>query len=493
MNVTCPDCHTVYRVDPRKIPVGGVRARCARCPADFAVETAVVVDSGHSVTTEAVEGLYSAATAFTGDSMDVSGQHAVGEAFEETGPAALPEIGDQDHDGTYEDPEGTSDLHGTDDLGAAAALADDADRLEFSAAEANGDEFSSNESDVMSDIQLAGFQTLETYSESYSEVGTTPEEAYEPAGVAPLDSTDDQPAVEGHDEASARHEDEGVFEAELESTSYDSSANEYSRDGAEEMVSQDSLEEDRADAEATLGAYSADESPERFDSVTRSEAVSVFLVTDEGEAESTDSEEHLEHADSHDFASSRVEVTIEEPAEDDYRADAYGDESSEASELQAGESAVEEMAGMEAGPGAEAADAVADAESTPEQEAAVQAPVAVAREEVVAAELGPGEGFAEVPSRSDADLTLPPPPFGSSDPHARARRLARALVSDIVVYHPDRRERSIRLGTVRQEFREEIRKSWDEYVSHVGNQMARDTAYFRDALNELLAGGANVF
>ena len=28
MNVTCPQCTTVYRVDPRKIPPRGVRARC---------------------------------------------------------------------------------------------------------------------------------------------------------------------------------------------------------------------------------------------------------------------------------------------------------------------------------------------------------------------------------------------------------------------------------------------------------------------------------
>lgn len=88
---------------------------------------------------------------------------------------------------------------------------------------------------------------------------------------------------------------------------------------------------------------------------------------------------------------------------------------------------------------------------------------------------------------------LGPAPFGSRDPDSRARRLARALVSDIVVYHPDRRDRSLRSGTLRQEFREEIRKSWDEYASRVGGQMARDTRYFQDALNEILAGGNRLF
>lgn len=86
-----------------------------------------------------------------------------------------------------------------------------------------------------------------------------------------------------------------------------------------------------------------------------------------------------------------------------------------------------------------------------------------------------------------------PPSFGRPDPDAKARRLARALVSDIVVYHPERRDRSIAEGTLRQEFREEIRKSWDEYVAQVGMETARTSPHFQDALNEILAGGRNVF
>jgi predicted Zn finger-like uncharacterized protein len=37
MNVRCPDCRTVYRVDPAKVPGSGIRARCARCPGEFDV------------------------------------------------------------------------------------------------------------------------------------------------------------------------------------------------------------------------------------------------------------------------------------------------------------------------------------------------------------------------------------------------------------------------------------------------------------------------
>lgn len=97
-------------------------------------------------------------------------------------------------------------------------------------------------------------------------------------------------------------------------------------------------------------------------------------------------------------------------------------------------------------------------------------------------------------SAASDGAALSPPPFGAmSDPHRRATRLARALVSDIVVYHPDRRARSLRQGTLRQEFREEIRKSWEEYANQVGGEFARQTSYFRDALNDILADGATLF
>ena len=46
MNVTCPSCETVYRVDPGKVPPGGVRARCAVCSSVFAVNAGGAVPAG---------------------------------------------------------------------------------------------------------------------------------------------------------------------------------------------------------------------------------------------------------------------------------------------------------------------------------------------------------------------------------------------------------------------------------------------------------------
>jgi hypothetical protein len=66
-------------------------------------------------------------------------------------------------------------------------------------------------------------------------------------------------------------------------------------------------------------------------------------------------------------------------------------------------------------------------------------------------------------------------------------------VSDIVAYNPERRDRSLADGTLRTEFREEILKSWEEYVAQVGDGVARSTPFFRDALNNILAKGQALF
>ncbi len=84
-------------------------------------------------------------------------------------------------------------------------------------------------------------------------------------------------------------------------------------------------------------------------------------------------------------------------------------------------------------------------------------------------------------------------PFMTSDPNQRARRLARALVSDIVAYHPQKRDDGLRNGTLKQLFRDEIKKSYEEYVEQVGRELAEATTHFQDALNDVLAGGRRLF
>jgi hypothetical protein len=84
-------------------------------------------------------------------------------------------------------------------------------------------------------------------------------------------------------------------------------------------------------------------------------------------------------------------------------------------------------------------------------------------------------------------------PFLAQDPGQKARRLARALISDLVVYYPDRRREGIANGNLKEVFQEEIQKSWEEYTEQVGKEMAESTTHFTDALNEILAGGQKFF
>jgi capsid protein len=63
----------------------------------------------------------------------------------------------------------------------------------------------------------------------------------------------------------------------------------------------------------------------------------------------------------------------------------------------------------------------------------------------------------------------------------------------MIVYQPAKRQRALAEGNLKQAFDEEIQKSWEEYVEQVGAEMANDTPFWREALNEILAGGQQVF
>ncbi len=129
----------------------------------------------------------------------------------------------------------------------------------------------------------------------------------------------------------------------------------------------------------------------------------------------------------------------------------------------------------------------------------------------VAASAAPAPAHAPAsaapPQRATAPVTRPtapqvggapvarPPinPFLANDPNQKAKRLARALVSDIIAYFPDRHAQGKRDGTLRESFREEIKKSYEEYVEQMGKEFAENTTHFQDALNDVLAGGVKIF
>src|SRR5947208_2057703 len=120
---------------------------------------------------------------------------------------------------------------------------------------------------------------------------------------------------------------------------------------------------------------------------------------------------------------------------------------------------------------------------------AARAPVAPA---APAAPAPPAAPAGATPGRMTGPLR-PVNPFMVQDPKQKARRLARALVSDLVVYHPEKRQQGLRDGTLPQLFKDEIEKSWQEYVEQVGAEIAKGTSFWAEALNEILAGGNKIF
>ena len=66
-------------------------------------------------------------------------------------------------------------------------------------------------------------------------------------------------------------------------------------------------------------------------------------------------------------------------------------------------------------------------------------------------------------------------------------------MSDIILYNPDRHQRALNEGRIKEEFNDEIQKSWNEYVDQVGAEVANRSNFFNEALNEILAKGQQVF
>ncbi|MEQ1858124.1 MAG: hypothetical protein ABL963_16845, partial [Longimicrobiales bacterium] len=77
----------------------------------------------------------------------------------------------------------------------------------------------------------------------------------------------------------------------------------------------------------------------------------------------------------------------------------------------------------------------------------------------------------------------------------KAKRLARVLVSDMIMYNAERHRNALESGTIVKDFEDEIDKSWKEFVEQVGAELAdgpgRD--FWREALNDILAKGEKLF
>ena len=87
MNVSCPECHSVFRVDPSRVPGPGVRARCSVCGGIIPITSARSWTDDFATPHDAAS--LTAATSRTGSAFGASGatSHPASEVRPSAGPA----------------------------------------------------------------------------------------------------------------------------------------------------------------------------------------------------------------------------------------------------------------------------------------------------------------------------------------------------------------------------------------------------------------------
>jgi predicted Zn finger-like uncharacterized protein len=124
------------------------------------------------------------------------------------------------------------------------------------------------------------------------------------------------------------------------------------------------------------------------------------------------------------------------------------------------------------------------ASSAPEQRTSAAAHVAAP--DAAAATVGATSG-AVATAEADAE------PAGARRRRSKEEMLARALVSDILVYNREQRDTALAEGNLLEALGGEIKKSWELYKEKVTPEVANSTNHFRDALNDILAEGDKIF
>jgi len=77
----------------------------------------------------------------------------------------------------------------------------------------------------------------------------------------------------------------------------------------------------------------------------------------------------------------------------------------------------------------------------------------------------------------------------STDPHERAKRLARLIVSDIIIYNHDKIAEGIKEDTLFDLLKEDIEVGRTYYEKNIDPAVAERTDYFNHALVDILIKG----
>ena len=98
--------------------------------------------------------------------------------------------------------------------------------------------------------------------------------------------------------------------------------------------------------------------------------------------------------------------------------------------------------------------------------------------------------------RAVIEISKPSPPGLSEEDkkwHDRARRLAKALASDLVLYNRDKVEQGLREGTFVKLLGSEIRRSWEYYCQQIPKHIVESSDYFKEQLNNIVGKGKQIF
>ena len=85
------------------------------------------------------------------------------------------------------------------------------------------------------------------------------------------------------------------------------------------------------------------------------------------------------------------------------------------------------------------------------------------------------------------------PPTEKEKIEKEAKRLARSLVKDILLYHSDKVKIGLKQGNLAHLIGNEIRKSWRFYKDNFPLEKTGNVNYFKNALNEIIGKGKQIF
>lgn len=146
-------------------------------------------------------------------------------------------------------------------------------------------------------------------------------------------------------------------------------------------------------------------------------------------------------------------------------------------------------------------------ESTPQPTAPPQEPEHVPETKEPAGQEGAPESTStveppEVAAPPGAEVQAPRRPEPPSEErmseedkrwHNRARRLAKALASDLVLYNKDKVEEGLLKNTLAQLLGPEIRRSWEYYCQQIPEHIRDNSDYFKEQLNRIVGKGKEIF